>query len=72
MTIVRESVRVKESLPETFFTELERRIAGDQASATARKPTLVTSNMKPLILMQQSYMMCDSRRASCVIVEGAG
>ena len=45
VTLVREAVREKASLPETFFTELKRRLAGDQASAVARKPTLVSTNI---------------------------
>jgi len=49
VTLVREGVRARDSLPDTFFAELERRIASDVSSASARSSALVCSC--PLILM---------------------
>ena len=49
VTLVREGVRARDSLPDTFFAELERRIASYVSSVSARSSALVCSC--PLILM---------------------
>ena len=41
LALVREGVRVKASVPDTFFTELERRISSDLFTAVARSTCLV-------------------------------
>jgi hypothetical protein len=49
VALVREGVKVRASLPDTFFTELERRISSDLSTAVARSSCLVC--FCPLILI---------------------